>query len=274
MALKKSRLAPTPSGLLHEGNALNFILTWWYIRFHSGELYLRIDDSDSSRVRDKYLENIFKVIEWLGIDYDSGPMSIEDHKKNFSQTHKTDYYFQELRSSMGNELFACVCSRKDLADSIGYPGTCLNLNLKHEPMLSALRCKLECPGEFEKMILWRKDNAPSYQLVSVLEDRDCGITDIIRGVDLLGSSNFQRDLFSYFSKVSFPKVFHHQLITDLDSSKLSKSQGSESVIEKFKTKEDFLERVLWPLLDIEYEGITLEELKVTPPEVSLFKEDS
>ncbi|QKG53163.1 glutamate--tRNA ligase family protein [Hymenobacter sp. BRD67] len=67
------RLAPTPSGYLHLGNAVNFVLTWLLVRRAGGTLHLRIDDLDRARLRRAYLDNIFKTIEWLGLDYDHGP---------------------------------------------------------------------------------------------------------------------------------------------------------------------------------------------------------
>ncbi|MEJ7664021.1 MAG: glutamate--tRNA ligase family protein [Hymenobacter sp.] len=67
------RLAPTPSGYLHLGNAVNFVLTWLLARRAGGTLHLRIDDLDRARLRRAYLDNIFRVIDWLQIDYDHGP---------------------------------------------------------------------------------------------------------------------------------------------------------------------------------------------------------
>ena len=72
----KTRFAPTPSGWLHVGNALSFIITWLYARSSAnGTIHLRIDDIDGERARDEFIEDIFRGIEWLGLDYDTGPTS-------------------------------------------------------------------------------------------------------------------------------------------------------------------------------------------------------
>ena len=82
-----SRLAPTPSGYLHLGNAVNFVLTWLLTRQAGGVLHLRIDDLDRARLRPAYLENIFRVIDWLGLDYDHGPTGPDDFLRHHSQLH-------------------------------------------------------------------------------------------------------------------------------------------------------------------------------------------
>jgi glutamyl/glutaminyl-tRNA synthetase len=268
----RSRLAPTPSGLLHEGNALNFILTWWFTRFHGGELLLRIDDSDDSRVRDEFLDDIFRVIDWLGIDYDLGPRGVDDHKANFSQPSKKEYYYYELQKFLGSELFGCACSRKELEGYKSYPGFCLNKGLTFEKERTSLRFKKNFLGEFNQMILWRKDDAPAYQLVSVLEDRDSAITHIVRGQDLLQSTKFQKELYINFSSLTFPLSFHHELIVNENNEKLSKKQKAGGVRDKYKSCHEFLEKVLWPYLGQSYEGIGLEELVKTPPGENIFRE--
>ncbi len=73
-----TRFAPTPSGWLHIGNAISFIITWLYARSANGTIHLRIDDIDGERAREEFVEDIFTGIEWLGLDYDSGPTSVDD----------------------------------------------------------------------------------------------------------------------------------------------------------------------------------------------------
>ena len=79
-----SRIAPTPSGFLHLGNALNFIFTWLVVRKNQGKLHLRIDDIDALRFRPEYLQDIFYALEWLGLDWDSGPSGPEDFLSHHS----------------------------------------------------------------------------------------------------------------------------------------------------------------------------------------------
>lgn len=76
-----SRLAPTPSGFLHKGNAFNFLLNWLLTRSANGKVLLRIDDLSTKVVLDEHLEDVFQSIEWLGLDWDMGPNGIDDFKK-------------------------------------------------------------------------------------------------------------------------------------------------------------------------------------------------
>lgn len=233
---------------------------------------MRIDDSDGERCRDLYLEDIFRCIDWLGLDYDKGPKNVEDQKNNYSQELKREYYFEQLQA-LKEELFGCECSRKDLQKYSFYPGICQNKQLGFSEGETSLRLKQQRADEFSYMTLWRKDNRPAYQLVSVLEDRDNAITDIIRGNDLLPSTIFQESLFQRFSSKPFANSFHHALIThsDKDKGKLSKSQGDRSLRDQFKTSQDFLEKILWPFLGSDYDGIGLEQLKKLPPDPYVFQ---
>ena len=89
----KSRIAPTPSGFLHLGNALNFLLTALLVDSEKGHLHLRIDDFDNLRLNKKSVEDIFFQLEWLGIEYHSGPSGPDELISIYSQKLKNDYYF-------------------------------------------------------------------------------------------------------------------------------------------------------------------------------------
>lgn len=247
-----SRLAPTPSGYLHLGNAYNFLLTWALVKAEGGKLHLRIDDHDSSRARDEFLDDIFHSLEWLGIDWSSGPTGVEDFKKNHSQTLKTNLYRRFLATL--NNTYPCQCSRKEVLtlspDGI-YPRTCYKKVSLSQPELSQriyVPDKLtyywnERPislaalmGDF---ILWRKDDLPSYQLVSLYEDLELGTNLIVRGEDLLPSSVAQTYLSSQLSPTdqSYSQVdyIHHPLLKGADGEKLAKSLGSTSLKELRKS---------------------------------------
>jgi glutamyl/glutaminyl-tRNA synthetase len=107
-----SRIAPTPSGYLHVGNAASFVLTWLIVRKHGGRLHLRIDDLDRDRVRTEYVQDVFDTLEWLGLDIDSGPRAVRDFEQHWSQRRRNDAYthaLEQLRSD--GRLFGCQCSR-------------------------------------------------------------------------------------------------------------------------------------------------------------------
>jgi len=91
-----SRLAPTPSGYLHLGNAFNFLLTALLVDFQDGHLHLRIDDLDDPRVERSAVEDIFVQLEWLGIKYDSGPSGPDELFSKFSQRLRMELYHESL----------------------------------------------------------------------------------------------------------------------------------------------------------------------------------
>jgi glutamyl/glutaminyl-tRNA synthetase len=138
----RTRLAPTPSGFLHAGNAWSFLLTWLLARGQGGSIHLRIDDLDTARFREEYIEDLFASLEWLGLDWDTGPRSLADIKSTHSQHLRIQRYRAALlalenRSAGGGPLlYACSCSREKVRrDSLAagrpgiYPGTCRNAGI-------------------------------------------------------------------------------------------------------------------------------------------------
>jgi glutamyl/glutaminyl-tRNA synthetase len=147
----RTRIAPTPSGFLHPGNAWSFLLTWLLARSRGGSIHLRIDDLDTARFRDEYLEDIFTSLEWLGLDWDTGPRSLADIKASHSQHLRMDRYRAALKALSGASdaegplLYACSCSREKVrrdSHAAGrpgiYPGTCRHAGLPmHQSGLAA-----------------------------------------------------------------------------------------------------------------------------------------
>ncbi|HEX8529770.1 MAG TPA: glutamate--tRNA ligase family protein, partial [Cytophagales bacterium] len=129
----RSRLAPTPSGFLHLGNAFSFALTWLLVRHHGGTLLLRIDDIDNERRRPAYVDDVFQTLRWLQLDWDAGPKDPTDFEAHFSQLHALNRYAQLLEAlRRAGVLYACNCSRSQVqASSVNglYPGTCRHRNL-------------------------------------------------------------------------------------------------------------------------------------------------
>lgn len=87
-----TRMAPTPSGFLHLGNMYNFILNWLWARANNGKVLLRIDDADTERKRKEYLDDIFRVLEKTGLDWDLGPTGPDDFERNWTQAQRNDIY--------------------------------------------------------------------------------------------------------------------------------------------------------------------------------------
>ena len=240
-----SRIAPTPSGYLHLGNAVNFLLTSWYVRSHGGKLLLRIDDMDATRCRREFVDDVFFALEWLGIEIDEGPSGTEAFYRDYSMAKKTDYYMAELHRLQESSklLYACECSRKSLAayGSDIYPRLCKESNHNLETHRSAMRIhvpddtvidvggrRVELDKAMGDFVLWRKDGLPAYQFVSVIEDRDLGVNALVRGEDLLVSSAAQLYLAPFLQAEVFERAdfIHHGLIAGEGNKKLSKSEGA------------------------------------------------
>jgi glutamyl/glutaminyl-tRNA synthetase len=235
-----SRIAPTPSGFLHIGNAANFLLTWLAVRLRGGRLLLRIDDLDRDRCRPEYVDDVFTSLEWLGIEPDSGPSGPADFYAHYSQTMRYDEYrnAMERMQQHGAHLFACDCSRKRLAGERLYPGTCRDAGRELAAMQTAMRIAVpdntvvtvgrepvaldRTMGDF---VLWRRDDIPAYQLVSVIEDKRSGVNLIVRGRDLFESSAAQLFLAPFLGAETFANAtfLHHDLIRRPDGGKFSKS---------------------------------------------------
>jgi len=245
-----SRIAPTPSGYLHTGNGFNFVLTWLFTRLQQGKLILRIDDLDQQRVKTPFLEDIFYTLDWLNLDWDSGPEGVGMHQAYHSQIHRIPQY-EETIACLQPYSFACQCSRKDIqAQSTDgqYPGTCIGLNLKYKKNLTSLRIILkeenvdwQSPYETREVnlgqqmrhfVIQRKDGLPAYQVASLTDDMDMEVNFIIRGEDLLASTAAQLYLSTLLEGSSFSQThfFHHPLVMDKEGQKLSKSEGAPALL--------------------------------------------
>jgi len=248
----KTRIAPTPSGFLHIGNAVSFLITYCLTKRENGKLLLRIDDLDKERYRKEYVEDIFYALNWLGIQYDEGPSSMADFDKYWSQHQRLGLYNDALKSCVEQGwVYACDCTRKDMMASGNYPvydGKCRDLKKSfHENMAWRWRIKedtsihwidlfkanstVNLSKQMGDFVVKQKNGLPSYQLVSYLDDLHFDITHIIRGADLLTSTAAQLHLATHWKSTDFQRIHfgHHPLITDEIGNKLSKSAGSESL---------------------------------------------
>jgi glutamyl/glutaminyl-tRNA synthetase len=238
-----SRLAPTPSGYLHLGNALNLLITWHFVRSHQGKLILRIDDADSTRTRPQYVEDIFKTLEWLGIDWDMGPSGPDDFFAHHSQRARKEKYWAAIEGL--SRVYNCDCSRKLIRQTFGstvYGGSCRGKHLPFAKGRTAKRIMVNRPPSANTMacdlgrtmgdfVIWTRDDTAAYQLVSLVEDEGHHVTHIFRGEDLLTSTCAQKYLAEELGCTRFlqAEIMHHELIRDARGVKLAKSQGSTSL---------------------------------------------
>ena len=232
-----SRIAPTPSGFLHAGNAYNFILTYLLTRSASGVLYLRIDDYDLSRYRQEFVQNIFDVLDFLGLEYDKGPINVSDFERNFSFKVRAKRYEDVLEKL--DEIYICECSRttKDAYKNGIYTKICKNKNLKFIKDKTAIRLSVDEGDPLGKLVaeqmgdfaIYKKDFTPAYNFASVIDDEDMGVNLVVRGEDLKACTLAQRYLAKRL-KFSFSKAIfvHHRLLLK-DDKKLSKSSKSPPI---------------------------------------------
>lgn len=255
-----TRFAPTPSGYLHEGNAANFMLIARLARIEGLRIRLRIDDLDRSRFREAYLQDIFAVLNWMGLGWDEGPRDIDDFLRNYSQHHRLESYenlLSELRAR--GAVYACRCTRSARGSALSFcssdcavrgyslddpdrvwlcrvnPGfeTVMN-DFEGDPL--TIRFSERGIGDF--VVRRRRESTsnrrlPSYQLACVVDDVLDGTTLIVRGADLFDSSLRQLYLAHCLDLRSFTAVrfIHHELLLDPRQQKLSKSAGNSGGFE-------------------------------------------
>lgn len=248
-----SRLAPTPSGYLHIGNAYSFVLTALLVKSQKGLLHLRIDDIDAERSRTEFFEDIFSQIDWLEIEIDRGASGVDDFKTNYSQHLRLGLYESYIDKLIRlKKVFACECSRSQVAAASPnnhiYPGTCRNKNLdlfsskyhlrynthNHIVEFTDLQIgpqKISLQDTMGDFTVKRKGGLPAYQIVSVVDDIQNNINLIVRGEDLLNSTAAQIQLSQNFDHNLALKAqfLHHPLLSENKESKLSKSHGSLSI---------------------------------------------
>jgi len=234
------RLAPTPTGYLHLGNAVNFVLTWLLVRRAGGTLHLRIDDLDRARLRRVYLENIFRIIDWLKIDYDYGPTGPDDFLAYHSQLLHLPDYNRVLRRLAQQPGLLHGSQRSRTSEGVGEelvplttPGAAWRAHVPPGTVVTfadAWRGVVSVPlgAEMSDFIIRKKDGVAAYQLASVVDDLRLGTTLIVRGLDLLPSTAAQLWLAAQLPEAQAfnaarIQFYHHSLLTDAAGQKLSKS---------------------------------------------------
>lgn len=247
------RLAPSPTGALHLGNARSLLMAWLSIRSRGGTLRLRIEDIDGPRIRSGAMEQTIEDLLWLGLDWDGEPEIQTEHLARH-QAALENLQQQQL-------VYPCICSRREIeeaatapheSDGISaetiYPGTCRDRWRDEEHARAesgrdpAFRLKVtesavafedqftgpqlgELSGDF---VVRKRDGTPSYQLAVVVDDAAAGITEVLRADDLLSSTPRQLLLYRHL-KAESPHFIHLPLIVGLDGRRLAKRHGDTSL---------------------------------------------
>jgi len=248
----QTRLAPTPSGFLHLGNVYAFLVTAVEARRRNLEIRLRIDDLDRTRFRASYLEDVFAVLEVLGIDWQHGPHSATEFISDYRQELRLplyENYLERLRAT--GRVYACGCSRAQMAAHGHDSDTCAAQNHALDDPSYAWRLRLErgttvCLFDFEGQsklevlgkevvdpVVRRKQERPgdpalpAYHLACIADDVLYGTTHIVRGTDLFESSLLQLHIAEVLKEDAFLQLrfLHHALVQGPNGQKLSKSAG-------------------------------------------------
>jgi glutamyl-tRNA synthetase len=243
------RLAPTPSGLLHLGNARSFLLAWLWARQSDGRVVLRIEDVDLPRCRPEYRAAILADLEWLGLDWDE---VAEDQSRRFA------LYRSHLETLAAAGLaYPCTCSRRDVEEASSaphgdegaiYPGTCRDRwrdaarardASGRDPAWrfrwegSPVRFRDEIAGDAEvdpaklgDFVIWRREELPSYQLAVAADDAAQGVTQVLRGRDLLTSTARQLALYAALALPAPREWAHVPFLLDAEGGRMAKRDAS------------------------------------------------
>jgi len=243
------RLAPSPTGAQHVGNARTYLLAWLSIRSRGGRLILRMEDIDSPRIKPGADRQAIDDLLWLGLDWDEGP---------YVQTQRLDLYhdaFERLKAA--ERIYPCTCTRSDIAAAASaphagqegpiYPGTCsvrtaaeaVQLAKEGKPLAWRFRAadqerriqdlvagEQHCniARELGDFVVGKTDGTPAYQLAVVVDDAAMGVTEVLRGDDLLPSAFRQLELYEALGAKP-PAFAHVPLVVGTDGRRLAKRHG-------------------------------------------------
>jgi glutamyl-tRNA synthetase len=247
------RLAPSPTGAQHVGNARTYLIAWLSARSRGGRVVLRIEDIDSPRVKPDAAEQALVDLRWLGLDWDDGPIV---------QSERLRLYEAALARLQEQELvYPCTCTRADVERAASaphvehegpvYPGTCAGRRvhdaeaLADQPYCWRFRVPAHSPafvddfrgptqidlrtigGDF---VVWKAarpgtpESTPAYQLAVVVDDAAQGVTEVVRGDDLVPSTPRQLLLYEALHWPP-PRFIHVPLVVGPDGRRLAKRHG-------------------------------------------------
>ncbi|QDU25252.1 Glutamate--tRNA ligase 1 [Anatilimnocola aggregata] len=249
------RLAPSPTGAQHVGNARTFLLAWLSARSQQGKLILRMEDIDSPRIKPGAAQQAIDDLRWLGLEWDEGP-DVGGPQFSYVQTERLPLYEQALAQlKQAERIYPCTCTRSEVAAAASaphagqegprYPGTCAantaalasrfvpgsfawrfrttdeRLTI-HDGLAGEVSCSVN--QELGDFVIAKADGTPAYQLAVVVDDHAMGITEVVRGDDLLPSAFRQQQLYDFFGWQP-PRFIHVPLVIGEDGRRLAKRHG-------------------------------------------------
>ena len=236
------RFAPTPSGRMHLGNVFAALIAWLSVRSRGGEMVLRMEDLDTQRTSGEFAQILREDLAWLGLDYD------RETPPQSTRAEVYDRYFDILREK--GLLYPCYCTRSQLHSvnaphlsdgTYVYPGTCRHLSDAQRAAFDRKGAwRVQVPdklwmltdriqGDYSlnlatdcgDMVVRRADGVYVYQLAVTVDDGEAGVTEVVRGVDLLSSAPRQMYLQELFG-FPHPEYAHVPLLVAADGRRLSK----------------------------------------------------
>ena len=247
------RFAPSPSGRMHLGNVYSALVAWLSVRSQNGRMVLRIEDLDERCRRGKFDEQLIADLRWLGLDWDEGP---------YYQSDRLDLYRDAVRALASQDLvYPCFCTRAELHAAsaphredgqVIYPGTCRRLSPEEAAERArrtgrppALRLRVpeeeitftdghmgtygeDLPRDCGDFLLRRSDGMFAYQLAVVVDDAAMGVTQVVRGSDLLDSTPRQIWLQEELG-LPHPEYGHVPLLLAPDGRRLAKRDRDQEL---------------------------------------------
>ena len=242
----RGRLAPSPTGAQHVGNARTYLIAWLQARSSDGEIVLRMEDIDSPRIKSGADQQALDDLRWLGLDWD-GEVMVQSPRLHLYQSA-----FEQLQAN--EKVYPCTCTRRDVEQAASapheqggvlvYPGTCAHRQAGDAKSLtetfswrfrvpetsftwedvclgSVTLSRAQLGGDF---VAWKSTDEPAYQLAVVVDDAEQQITEVIRGDDLVPST--PRQLLLYQELELTPPTFAHvPLVVGTDGKRLAKRHG-------------------------------------------------
>ena len=236
------RFAPTPSGRMHLGNVFALLIAWLSVRSKDGSFVLRMEDLDTQRTSAEYADILRQDISWLGLDYDVETPPQSQRSKVYQN------YFEKLQDE--KLLYPCYCTRSQLHSvnaphlsdgTYVYPGTCRNLTEEQKAAFDrAPSWRVKVPdkiwtvedlvqGNYTEnlatdcgdFVVRRADGVFVYQLAVTVDDGEAGVTEVVRGMDLLSSAPRQMYLQELFG-FAHPQYGHVPMLMAPEGRRLSK----------------------------------------------------
>lgn len=249
-----TRIAPSPTGALHLGNARTFLANWALARQQGWKIVLRIDDLDGPRIKRGADQQAIEILEWLGIDWDEGPVY---------ESSCLDRYRECLIDlAAQGQIYPCRCTRKEIEAAalsaphagqheLRYPGTCRPMHpatCDFESLVgTGVAWRLRVPDQTVQFVdqlagpqsidvqkqvgdflVANKEGVASYQLACVIDDSVAGVTDIVRGDDLINSTPRQI-LLAGLLDLPPVRYWHLPIVVGQDGHRLAKRHGDTTV---------------------------------------------